>query len=159
MTAARVVVPAERGDVAGVIALIGRVYAEYGFVWDPVVEVPDLFDFGGHYDAPAGAFFVVRDDGVVVGSVGVGRVDASTVEVHRLYLDTALRGRGIGRALMQAAIEWGRQHGMVRVTLWSDTRFDAAHRLYTAMGFRRGPERVLPDDPNDTREFFFDRAI
>jgi len=159
VTAPVIVVPAERTDVAGVIALIGRVYAEYRFVWNPVVEVPDLFDFGAHYEAPAGAFFVVRDGGVVVGSVGVARVDASTVEIHRLYLDAALRGRGIGRALMQAAIQWGRQHGFVRVTLWSDTRFDAAHRLYTAMGFLRGPERVLPDDPNETREFFFDRAV
>jgi len=159
VTAALGVVPAERADVAGVIALIGRVYAEYGFLWDPVVEVPDLFDFGAHYEAPAGAFFVVRDGGVVVGSVGVARLDAVTVEIHRLYLDAALRGRGIGRALMQAAIGWCRQHGLVRVTLWSDTRFDAAHRLYSAMGFQRGPERVLPGDPNDTREYFFDRAV
>ena len=159
MTSSHAVVTATPADAPGVIALIGRVYAEYGFVWDPVVEVPDLFDFGARYQAPGGAFFVVRDGGVVVGSVGVERVDETTAEVHRLYLDAALRGRGTGRALMDAAIDWCRAGGLRRVTLWSDTRFEAAHRLYLAMGFRRGPERLLPDDPNETREHFFERAV
>jgi putative acetyltransferase len=152
------VVTATPADAPGVIALIARVYAEYGFLWDPMVEVPDLLDFA-RYQAPGGAFFVVRDGDVVVGSVGVERVDETTAEVHRLYLDVALRGRGTGRALMEAAIGWCRAGGLRRVTLWSDTRFETAHRLYVAMGFRRGPERVLPDDPNDTREYFFDRAV
>ena len=32
-------------DVPGVIALIGRVFAEYGFIYAPSTEVPDLRDF------------------------------------------------------------------------------------------------------------------
>ena len=47
-------------DVAGVIALIGRVFAEYSFVYDPAVEVPDLLRFPAHYEPPRGAFFVIR---------------------------------------------------------------------------------------------------
>ena len=54
-------------DVAGVIALIGRVFAEYGFAYDPAVEVPDLLRFPAHYEPPHGAFFVVRRGGVVMG--------------------------------------------------------------------------------------------
>ena len=159
MTSPRAVEAATPADAPGVIALIERVYAEYGFVWEPVTEVPDLLDFGARYQPPRGAFFVVRDGGAVVGSVGVERVDETTAEVHRLYLDAALRGRGTGRALMEAAIAWCRAGGLRRVTLWSDTRFEAAHRLYLAMGFRRGTERLLPDDPNDTREYFFERVV
>jgi hypothetical protein len=79
-----VVTTAADADVAGVIALIGRVFAEYGFVYDPAVEVPDLLRFPAHYEAPRGAFFVVRQGGVVVGSVGVERLDADTAELHRL---------------------------------------------------------------------------
>jgi len=153
------VVPATRGDAPGVIALIGRVYAEYGFVWDPVVEVPDLFEFGARYDVPRGAFFVVRAGEAVVGSVGVERLDAATAEIHRLYLDAALRGRGTGRALMDTAIDWCRAEGLRRVVLWSDTLFDRAHRLYALMGFRQDGERVLADDANATREFFFERPV
>ncbi len=146
-------------DARGVVELIGRVYAEYGFVYEPEVEVPDLFRFDQHYAAPRGAFFVVREDGVVVGSVGVERLDAGSAEVHRLYLDARLRGRGTGRALLERALEWCRAQNIPRLILWSDTRFDQAHRLYERMGFQRTGERVLPDDLNQTREYGFERPV
>jgi hypothetical protein len=34
-----------RADAPGVIALIGRVFAEYGFIYAPSTEVLDLRDF------------------------------------------------------------------------------------------------------------------
>jgi RimJ/RimL family protein N-acetyltransferase len=43
--------------------------------------------------------------------------------------------------------------------LWSDTRFEQSHRLYTRMGFQRLGVRTLPDDPNDSREFRFERDV
>jgi len=152
--------PATRDDARGVIDLIGRVYAEYGFVYDPRVEVPDLLRFEEHYEAPRGAFFVVREEDLIVGSVGVERVDGETAELHRLYLDAQLRGRGTGRALVQAALAWCRsERGITRLILWSDTRFDQAHRLYTRMGFRQTGERTLPDDLNQTREYGYERPV
>ena len=149
--------PATAGDVPGIVSLIGRVYAEYGFVYEPRVEVPDLFDFEAHYAEPGGGFFVVRDANTVVGSIGVERVDARSAEIHRLYLDADQRGRGTGRALMDACIEWCRARGIGHVILWSDTRFDLAHRLYTRMGFTRTGERTVVGDVNDSREYFFER--
>src|SRR5215471_13287326 len=92
------VTAASAADVDGVIALIGRVFAEYGFIFDAAVEVPDLHAFAAHYAPP-------------------------------------------------------------RLVLWSDTRFDLAHRLYERMGFRRTGERTLPEDVNDTREHGFERMV
>ena len=151
--------PAGIADAPAVVDLIGRVYLEYGFVYVPEVEVPDLLRFDQHYAAPRGAFFVVRDGDVVVGSVGVERLDDGSAELHRLYLDARLRGRGTGRALVEAALEWCRTQRISRMILWSDTRFDQAHRLYERMGFRRIGERVLPDDLNETREYGFERPV
>jgi len=150
---------AGRADAPGVVELIGRVYLEYGFVFVPEVEVSDLFRFDQHYAAPRGAFFVVRDGGTIVGSVGVERLDDGSAELHRLYLDARLRGRGTGRALVETVLEWCRAQKIARLVLWSDTRFDQAHRLYERMGFRRTGERVLPDDLNQTREYGFDRPV
>jgi GNAT superfamily N-acetyltransferase len=154
-----VVTAATRADAAGVIALIGRVFAEYGFVYDPTAEVQDLLRFAHHYEPPRGAFFVVRNAGLIVGSVGVERLDADTAELHRLYLDTELRGRRIGRALVEMVLDWCRAQGSSRVILWSDTRFDRAHRLYTRMGFLQTGARDLPDDVNGTREYGFERIV
>jgi GNAT superfamily N-acetyltransferase len=159
MLAPLTISPAGRDDVPGILALIGRVFAEYAFVYDPRIEVPDLLDFAAHYEPPAGAFFVVRRGEQVVGSVGVERLDERTAELHRLYLDAELRGQGTGRALTEAVLDWCRARGIARLILWSDTRFAQAHRLYLRMGFVRTGERTLPDDPNQSREYRFERAV
>lgn len=154
-----VIEPAHAADAPAIIALIGRVFAEYDFSWDPSIEVPDLFDLRRHYGGEAGGFWVARQDGRVVGSVGVERLPDGRAELHRLYLDATLRGRGVGRALVEAVLDWCRTAGVARLILWSDTRFDRAHRLYEGMGFAKTGERELPDDPNNTREFGYERPV
>ena len=151
--------PATAVDVPTIVDLIGRVYAEYGFVYDPRVEVPDLFDFDAHYAPPRGAFFVVQEGGAIVGSVGVERLDTHTAELHRLYIDAELRGRGTGRALIETVLAWCRARDIGRLILWSDTRFDLAHRLYRRMSFTQTGERTLSDDVNNTREYGFARPV
>jgi GNAT superfamily N-acetyltransferase len=151
--------PATTADVPAVIDLIGRVYEEYGFVFEPATELPDLFAFERHYGVPEGAFFVAREAGRLVGSVGVTRLAGDVAELHRLYLDAALRGRGLGRALVETVLAWCRSEGVLHLLLWSDTRFDRAHALYTRMGFTRTGERELPGDVNNTREFRYEREV
>jgi GNAT superfamily N-acetyltransferase len=160
MTASPIVIePARAADAPAVIDLIGRVFAEYDFLWDPVTEVPDLYDLERRYGGTVGAFWVARLGGRVVGSVGVERLPGGSAELHRLYLDATLRGRGVGRALVEAVLGWCRAAGVARLTLWSDTRFDRAHRLYEGMGFKKTGERDIPGDPNDTREFGYERPV
>jgi GNAT superfamily N-acetyltransferase len=152
--------PATRDDAPGVVALIGRVFAEYGWIYEPAVEVPDLLAFDAHYTGARGAFWIVADDaGTVVGSVGVERLAEVSAELHRLYLDPHRRGRGLGEALVHTVLGWCRARGVSRLVLWSDTRFEHAHRLYGRLGFRRDGERTLVGDLNDTREFRFERDV
>jgi putative acetyltransferase len=120
--------------------------------------VPDLLRWTS-YEPPDGAFFVVREEGRVVGSVGVHRFGDDVAELHRLYLDAGVRGRGLGGALVQTILAWCRDNGVGRLLLWSDTRFVHAHRLYLRHGFRQTGERELPQDVNQTREYHFERAV
>jgi len=153
-------IPATRADAPDVIALMARIWEEYEFIWDPPTEVPDLFHFDEHYAPPHGAFWIVRDEaGRVVGSIGVERVDAATAEIHRLYLDAHLRGRGLGKALVEEALGWCRAQRIIRLVLWSDTRFEHSHRLYDRMGFTRLGERTVPGDINASREYRFERDV
>jgi putative acetyltransferase len=153
------IVPATRADAAGVIELIGRVFVEYGWIWHPAIEVPDLLRWSPDYEPPHGAFFVIRDGDRVVGSAGVHRLDEARAELHRLYLDRALRGRGFGDGLVDAVLGWCRAERVAHLVLWSDTRFEHAHRLYLRHGFRRTGERVLPEDVNQSREYRFEREV
>ena len=150
--------PAGREVVDAVVALIGRVFAEYLFVYVPAEEVPDVLELERHYAAPHGAFWVVRENDRVIGSVGVERLDATTAELHRLYVDAHARGRGLGQALVDAVFGWCRSEGLTRLVLWSDTRFAHAHALYERMGFRRTGERTM-SDVNQSREYGYERSV
>jgi len=144
-----------------VIELIHRVFNEYGFIWDPEDEFWDLLreEQAFPYRSPIGAMWVMRDDdGTVVGSIAAERVDGPTVELHRLYLDAHLRGQGMGRRLFETGVDWAREHGASRIELWSDTRFEDAHRLYERLGYVKSDSRRL-DDANHTVEFKYEREI
>ena len=158
-TSAPAVRSGSRDDAPGVVALIGRVFAEYGFVYDPAVEVPDLLAFDAHYAPPRGAFWVITDGERIVGSVGVESLADGGAELHRLYLDADRRGHGLGEALVDVVLAWCRARGIARLCLWSDTRFEHAHRLYERLGFRRDGERTLAGDLNDSREYRFERSV
>ena len=149
---------ASAAEVPAVIRLIGRVYDEYEFIFEPAEELPDLLAFERHYCAPHGAFFVLRNNEGVVGSLGIERLEGHVAELHRLYLEAALRRRGLGRALVETGIAWGRAEGIRHLILWSDTRFDRAHTLYERMGFQRTGERAL-NDINQSREYRYERRL
>lgn len=152
-------VRATADDAPAVMMLMGRVFAEYGLLLMPLFEVPDLLQFDAHYTPPRGAFWVIRDDSRVVGSVGVERLDAETAELHRLYVDASLRGRGLGQKLVETVLAWCREEGVRRLVLWSDTRFEHSHRLYRRLGFAQLGERAVEGDINDSREYRFERDV
>ena len=146
---------------AEVIELIHRVFDEYGFIWDPEDEFWDLLveERAFPYRSPIGAMWVMRnDEGTVVGSIAANRIDGPSVELHRLYLDSHLRGQGLGRKLFETAVDWARKHGAWRIELWSDTRFEDAHRFYERLGYVKTESRKL-DDVNETVEFKFEREV
>ena len=150
---------ATAADVPAVMLLIGRVFSEFGLLLMPTFEVPDLLQFDAYYTAPRGAFWVVRDDTRVVGSVGVDRADARIAELKRLYVDASMRSRGIGQRLVETVVEWSREQGMTRLVLWSDTRFETSHRLYRRLGFAQLGERTVEGDINESREYRFERNV
>ncbi len=49
-----------------------------------------------------GAFLVAYIDDVAVGCGAVRRLNQTTAEIKRMYADPSVRGRGIGRALVEA---------------------------------------------------------
>lgn len=80
-------------------------------------------------------------------------------ELKKLYLDTRLRGQGLGRDLIALVEDTARASGATRIDLWSDTRFTTAHAVYERCGYRRtGRTRDLHDLSNTT-EFHFEKEI
>ncbi|NUQ84754.1 MAG: GNAT family N-acetyltransferase [Anaerolineales bacterium] len=57
--------------------------------------------------------------------------------VEDVAVDSNFRRKGIGRALMQTAIDFARACGANGIALTSNPRREAANRLYLSMGFER----------------------
>ena len=140
-----VIRPATADDVVAILAVMGGVYREYGFIFDPEYEAPDLVRFYETYDQESGAFFVSMIDGKISGTIGIKFIEATVTEIVRLYLDADFRGGGIGQRLLKTAISWAQNRKCDKVSLWSDTRFTQAHKLYAKTGFVKGTMRHLTD--------------
>jgi GNAT superfamily N-acetyltransferase len=79
-------------------------------------------------------------DGAAAGCVALRRIpaDGFGCEMKRLWVGEAFRGLGLGRRLVEKAIEWAKQIGFE--TMYLDTvpaAMPEANRLYAAMGFER----------------------
>jgi GNAT superfamily N-acetyltransferase len=80
-------------------------------------------------------------------------------EICRVYVDPALHGSGLGHRLLDQAEAHAIAAGASRLVLWSDTRFDRAHRFYEKRSYvRSGPIRVLEDISNSL-EYGFAKPV
>lgn len=101
------------------------------------------------------------DDGVVVGAVQLDRAGGNgrhRAEVRRLAVRADRRGAGIGRALMEAAVEHARGLGLR--LLWLTTHEGTgADRVYARLGWTRSGVipawGELPDGTLAANAFYF----
>ncbi|MGI4941098.1 MAG: GNAT family N-acetyltransferase, partial [Janthinobacterium lividum] len=147
-------------DASGIIALIGACWAEYpGCVLDVDGEVPELRALASHYRARSGRLWVAEWDGALAGMVAVTPGTGGTWELGRMYVSRSRRGTGLAQALLAAATAQAASSGATRLELWTDTRFERAHRFYAKAGFvRSGPIRAL-DDIAYTLEYRYGKPL
>jgi putative acetyltransferase len=85
--------------------------------------------------APGGTIFMACLDGLVVGTVGIQKMDETTVELVRMSVTKGMQGHGIGKALLARAIEWSREQGFASVILETHSSLIPAITMYTRDGF------------------------
>jgi GNAT superfamily N-acetyltransferase len=92
---------------------------------------------------PSFRLFVAAADGKIVGTYELLIMHNMAKRGHKsgivedVAVDPAHQGQGIGRAMMQHALEECRRARCYKLTLSSNLRREAAHRFYDALGFER----------------------
>jgi ribosomal protein S18 acetylase RimI-like enzyme len=104
----------------------------------------------GPYVAPRGGLWLALADDAAIGCVALRPLDDGGAEVKRMFVDSAWRGRGVGRALLEALIDGARARGHAVLRLGTLQDMTAAQGLYHSLGFRP-IARYRPDELMDTR--------
>jgi GNAT superfamily N-acetyltransferase len=108
-------------------------------------------------DYPDYTLYVAERDGEVVGSFALlvmhnlGHLGAPSAIVEDVVVAPTFQERGIGKAMMQFALELCRDKGCYKLVLSSNAKREHAHAFYEALGFERhgfsfrvDPSRPLP---------------
>jgi GNAT superfamily N-acetyltransferase len=95
----------------------------------------DVDDYQVQYGPPDGLFLVAEDDGVIIGTGAIRRIDDETAELRRMWLLEAYHGQGIGYRLIRELFAFARAADYRRVRLSTSAVQTRAIRFYTRLGF------------------------
>lgn len=134
------------GDMGWVVARHGALYAqEHGWGGRFEALVADVVaEFLRRFDAKRERCWIAEAHGEPVGSVFVVKKDAATAQLRLLLIEPHVRGRGLGRRLVEECIAFARKRGYRKLMLWTHQNLTAARALYAKLGFRlvkREPHR------------------
>src|SRR6266852_835967 len=108
---------------------------------NPTLPVPDMHRLGRMLADPDVTLLVARDGDEIVGTTTV--IVYTTpfwikARLDEVVVDESARGKGVGEALVKAALEIGRERGAQVAELQSGRgpAREAAHKLYVRLGFK-----------------------
>lgn len=131
------------GYRTGLIARVTQMHAHYyaggsgfGRRFESVVA-SGLAAFCDRLDNPANAIWVAMRGTEIVGSIAIDGEDLGPRRAHLRWfiVDDGMRGSGIGKRLLAAALAFSDRAGYAETHLWTFSGLAAARRLYEANGF------------------------
>ena len=128
------------GDMGKAVELEGAGYVEQ-FGWDQSFEglaARIVADFLANFDPARERCWIADLNGLHVGHVFLVRhlEQQDTAKLRLLYVDPSARGLGIGQRLVSECVQFAREAGYKKITLWTQSILTAAHRVYQSAGFR-----------------------
>ena len=69
-------------------------------------------------------------------------IDATTIEIKRMFVEKAFRGKGLSKLVLQSLEAWARELGFSVAVLETSIHFATARRLYETSGYH-----IIPNYP------------
>lgn len=132
------------GDAAAIVELHDRVYtAEYGvderFAASVAKSVSGAVERG--WPERGGAVWLIDEEGRLGGSLGLTNEAPGIGRIRWFVLSRELRGRGLGRLLIDQVLEHARAIGLEQLELETFSALTTAARIYRDAGFELVWER------------------
>ncbi|MEX0686414.1 MAG: GNAT family N-acetyltransferase [Balneolales bacterium] len=145
-------------DIPLLINVIEDVFDEFGFIFDANEELPDFIGFNKYYGNSDRKLFVVEHENKLAGC-GALNISNNQCEIRRVYVARKFRGQGFGKNIVNHLINQAKATDAIKLSLWTDTRFTVAHKLYDSLGFIRF-EKVRPlQDVNHSYEIYYEMTL
>jgi enamine deaminase RidA (YjgF/YER057c/UK114 family)/GNAT superfamily N-acetyltransferase len=109
-----------------------------GYEFEDVNFEKEMADLPGNYNpSQGGRLLLATYEGEASGCVGLKKLDATSAEVKRLYVPPQYRGNGIGKMLVEAALQQARELGYKRIVADTDLNMRIAMLIFDEHGFRQ----------------------
>lgn len=127
-------------DNPTIAQVIRTVSAEFGLGADQgfAVADPTLDSLYELYQQPNSAYWVIEQDGVVVGGGGLSPLQGAPdiIELQKMYILPQARGYGLARKIIDYSLAFARQQGFSQCYLETTASLQGAITLYQKLGFR-----------------------
>lgn len=103
---------------------------------------PYLFQLSDYYTAPRRSYYILTDGLRIYGGGGYGDLpgaEETTCEIQKMYFDSAIRGKGWGRRLIEHVMEQARAEGYKKAYIETLESMISAQKLYEKIGFKPLP--------------------
>jgi GNAT superfamily N-acetyltransferase len=144
------ITPASEGDIPDLIDLLAVLFAiEQDFSPDPDKQRRGL---AALLASPTGHIAIARDTASRAVGMATAQLVISTAEgapsawIEDVVVREDFRGKGLGRALLDAVLDWARSRGAVRTQLLADLDNAPALAFYERVGWqptRLGARRLM----------------
>lgn len=134
------------GDLGRIVLLHGELYSkEYGYdvTFEAYVAEP-LAQFAKRNN-PRERIWLAKHEGELIGCICICERSETVAQLRWYLLHPQWRGKGIGKILMQNALNFCTEHNYTKVILWTVAGLKASHNMYIRNGFKLSEEheRVL----------------
>jgi putative acetyltransferase len=129
----------QREDNESIAAVIREVFLQDGYPKTGTAFADFKLDYMHEaYDFPRSIYYVVEDNGVIIGGAGISPLENATeniCELQKMYFLSRARGRGIGFQIIQKCLESAKDFAYEKCYLETLPEMLVAQSLYKKVGF------------------------
>jgi GNAT superfamily N-acetyltransferase len=123
--------PAKRNDLGAILALMADLEIDDQVLNLSIAEAI----FERMQDYPNYTIYVAVAEGEIIGTLA--HMGAPSGIVEDVVVHSSWRGQGIGKQMMQFAMQQCQKAGCYKLVLSSNLRRELAHKFYDQLGFQR----------------------